>query len=69
MHLPSRQDLPDYYKHIARPLSLYTVKERIRSGVLYTSWSRKSPSFPNPFRRCFGFVACPFANAAKPEGA
>ena len=39
LHLPARQDLPDYYKNIARPISLYTVRERLRTGVVYTSWA------------------------------
>eukprot|EP01043_Picozoa_sp_COSAG02_P021258 COSAG02_NODE_1076_length_14725_cov_10.610215_3_plen_2136_part_00 len=39
MHLPTKSDLPDYYALITRPISLYSVKERLRMGNVYTSWA------------------------------
>ncbi len=39
MHLPTKSDLPDYYAVITRPISLYSVKERLRMGNVYTSWA------------------------------
>lgn len=39
MHLPPKSELPDYYALIKRPISLYSVKERLRIGNVYTSWA------------------------------
>ena len=40
MHLPSKYTLPEYYKIVKRPISLFSIRERLRTGRIYTSWSQ-----------------------------